>query len=60
MEGWIRIRGEGFFSFFFLILIYEIINRGSKNITNIVDLRSSLIQSLVILTDPYPCLLGIS
>lgn len=50
MEGWIRIRGEGFFLFFFLILIYEIINRGSKNITNIVDLRSSLIQSLVILT----------
>lgn len=49
MEGWIRIRGEGFF-LFFLILIYEIINRGSKNITNIVDLRSSLIQSLVILT----------
>lgn len=48
MEGWIRIRGEGFFLFFFLILIYEIINRGSKNITN--RLRSSLIQSLVILT----------
>lgn len=33
MEGWIRIRGEGFFLFF--ILIYEITNRGSKNIASI-------------------------
>lgn len=52
-EKWrdgLEFEERDFFFFFFLILIYEIINRGSKNITNIVDLRSSLIQSLVILT----------